>query len=516
MAWRSLVKRLGMMDSLLRACFAPQAAKMADSSGLSAEEAASHANEACRERIVQAHAAQCAKRLAASACEALSQILGGRASAHPGAQAAGEHSRPSNARTEGLSSLEASPGLEAADEHLDKLGQVGSQAGSVDAGDESWLDEEAQLQSSQDHSTYAGEGNLQLTDDSRPSSVRGGVSEQQELQQHSLLDFDEGPDAAMAGAVLPRAAQMDFQVPAPEESAHQQLPAYFGGADEDSMALEGLLENASGNTSIDITHSLEPEDEHANSAAAHPDERLPSFFQPDEGTGLLEALELEPEVCQHSDKPATRMLQQEPGKASQASGESDYQSASPGTEENAPQTEPHLEQSSTEGGYAYGASAAATGHCAASQASNLSVILRPSTPAAAQEHRHPQLSSQPTHSEATPEDQGAADGLQKAVLCVGRTASLRAELAAFSAALKQAQAGEQAKRRAIVRYEWMHEAILGPAGVLGPPVLLSQLVCSPLKRSPEMSCITTACNVAEPPSCVLRSSGKVSFVTGEC
>lgn len=465
-----------MMDSLLRACFAPQAADMADSSALSAEEAASHASKACRGRIVQAHAAHSAKRLAASACEVLGQILGSRASAQPGSQVAAERSRPSSARAEGLSSLEASPGLEAADEHLDKLGQAGSRVGSFDTGDESWLEEEAQLQSSQDHSTHAGEDILKLTGDSRPSSVRGGVSEEQELQPHSLLDFDEGPEGAMAGAVQPRAAEMDLHVPAPGENAHQQLPAYFGGADEDSMALEGLLEDASGNTSIDVTRSLEPEDERAHSSAAHPDEVLPSFFQPDEGTGLPESLELEPEVSQHGDKSATRVLQQEPGKASQVSGEIDPHSAIPGNDESAPQTEPQLKQDSTEGGYAYGALAAAASQDAASQTSSLSGILRPLTPAAAQEHRHPQLLSQTTHPEQAPEDQSAVDSLQAAVLSVGRSASLRMQLAAFSAALKQADASERAKRRAIIRYEWMHEAILGPAGVLGPPVLLSQLV----------------------------------------
>ncbi len=466
--------QVGMMDSLLRACFAPQAADGADASAMTAEQAALQASTAREARIVRAHAAHSAKSLAASALKVLSQLVRSMASAQPGSQVDNEqHSRSADAVAESMSNLEASPGLEAADEHLNRLGH--SQAGSFDAGDESWLEEEAQLQSSQEHTgeqiLYAGEQG-QLSDGSRPVSVQGGQSEQQELQQHSFLDFDEDPEAAVAATMQPQAAQMDVNIPAPEENAHQQLPAYFGGADEDSMALEGLLEDASLNPSDGILDSLEPESLHADSAGAHHDDKLPSFFQPDADTGLPEPSELEPELSQDSDKHADDVLEQ-PADASQAASKADGQSATPGS---TPQKEPQPKQGSTEGRYAYGAHAAAAGQEAASQASTLSGIFRPSTPSAAQEQRNPQPSSQPTHQEPPPEDQSAIDDLHSAILALGRAASLRAQLAALSAVLTQAEIHQQAKREAISRYEWMHEAILGPAGVLGPPVQLPHLV----------------------------------------
>ena len=467
-----------MMDNLLRACFTPpQAADVADVPALSAEEAAAQASKACEARIVRAHAAHCAKRLAASACEVLDQLLGSKASAQPGSQE--QHSRSRDARTQGLSNLEASPGLEAADEPLNTLGPAGSQAGSFDAGDESWLEEEAQLQSSQEHgrdqSLYAGDDGPQPTGNSRPVSVTGGMSEQQELLQHSLLDFDEDPEAALVAAQKPQASDSELQVHVRQENAHQQLPAYFGGADEGSMALEGLLEEGSGNPSEGTTmNSLEPDDAHAALAAAHHDEALPSFFQLDEGTGLIE---LEPEASQQLERLDERVPEQEPAVISQASSESEKGAGgnSARIESNLEQV-PQLDQGSTEGPYSYGAVAAAAGQEAASQVSTLSGPFRPLTPAAAQEHRHPQLSSQGTHAEQTPEDQSAIDSLQRAVCSVGRAASLKTQLAARSAALKQAADSQQARRRAISRYEWMHEAVLGPAGVLGPPVKLTNQV----------------------------------------
>ena len=467
------------MDNLLRACFASQAADVADAPALSAEEAALQASKACEARMVRAHAAHSAKRLAASACEVLDQLLGSRASAQPGDQE--QHIRSTDARAEGLSNLEASPGLEAADEHLNRLGQASSQVGSFDAGDESWLEEEAQLQSSQDHSRDhnmdAGEDEPQLTGSSRPVSVVGGMSEQQELQpQRSLLDFDEGPEVAGAAALEPQAAQMDVQVDAAQESAHQQLPAYFGGADDDSMALVDLLEEGSENPSDGFLDSLEHGDVHAGSAAARRNEILPSFFQPDEGTGLVEALELELDASQHFDELAERVPEQEPAATSQAGSESGTEAATSASNGSNPKEVPELDQGSTEGPYFYGATAAAAGQEAASQVSTLSGMFRPLTPAAAQEHRRPQRSSQTIHSEQPPEDQSAIDNLQIAVHNVGKAAGLRAQLVALSAALKQADDSQQAKIRAISRYEWMYEAILGPAGVLGPPVKLTHLV----------------------------------------
>ena len=435
-----------------------------------AEQAALQASRACEARIVHAHAAWCAKHLAASARMVLSQLLGSQACAQSGSHVATElHGRSTDNRAEGLSNLEASPGLEAADEHLNRLGQAGSQVGSIDEVVESWLEEEAQLQS-----IYAGEDGVHLTGNSRPASVRGGKSEPQTLQQKSLLDFDE--EVSEAAAVQPQAAQMDLQMPAAVENAHQPLPAYFGAAGEENTAFEGLLEAASGVPSDDILLSLEPEDVGAVSATASPNGELPSFFQPDEGTGLVEAQALEPEVAQPDDKLADSMLEQEPAETSQASRESGSHSAHPGSSTGTPQKEgePGL------GSYAYGASAAAAEQEAASQASTLSGMIRPLTPSAAQEHRHPQPSSQPTHPQQSPEGQSAIEDLQKAVLGVGRAACLRAQLAALSAALERAEHTQQAKRRAISRYEWMHEAVLGPAGVLGPPVPLTHLVCTPL------------------------------------
>ena len=46
-------------------------------------------------------------------------------------------------------------------------------------------------------------------------------------------------------------------------------------------------------------------------------------------------------------------------------------------------------------------------------------------------------------------------------------------------ALGQAEAAQQAKHKAIAQYEWMHEAVLGPAGVPGPPMQLTQEVRLP-------------------------------------
>ena len=483
-AWSSVVKQVGMMDNLLRACFAPQAADVAEAPTLSAEQAALQASTACEARIARAHAGHSAKSLAASAFKVLSQLVRSLASAQPVSQVGDEqHSKSADPSVEGLSNLEASPGLEAADEQLNRLGQAGSQAGSFDAGDESWLEDEAQLQSSQEYTgeqiLYAGEQG-QLSDGSRPVSVQGGLSEQQELQQHSFLDFDEDPAAGVAATAQSQAAQMDLQLPAPEENAHEQLPAYFGGADEDSMALEGLLENGSVNPIDGILDSLEPDSLHGDSSGAQHDDNLPSFFQPDEGTGLLDASELEPEPSQPSDKSANDVLEQ-PADASQGASEADGETATPGS---TPQTHSQPQQDSTEGCYAYGAHAAAAGQEAASQASNLSGIFRPQTPSAAQEQRNPQPSSQPTHPESTSEDQSAIDSLQSAVLALGRAVYLRAQLEALSAALEQAKDHQQAKRRAISRYEWMHEAILGPAGVLGPPIHLPHLVHTPLLHPP--------------------------------
>ena len=323
-----------------------------------------------------------------------------------------------------------------------------------------------------------------LTGIFKPGSGRDSISEQQELQQLSVLDFDEGPEVAGAATVQPQTAQPDLQIPTSEEGAHQQLPADFGDADEDSMAFEGLLEAASGNPSNDSLHSWEPEDAHAESAAARHDGELPSFFQPDEGTGYIEALALESEVSGGDGERADDVLEQKPTENVEDCEESSKQSATLGSDDASLQKEPQPVPGSTVASYSYGATAAAAGQEAASQASTHSIIFRPLTPAAAQEHRHPQASSQPTQPEQSSEDQSAIDSVQEAVMSMGRAARLRTQLHALSAALEQAERCQQAKRRAISRYEWMHEAILGPAGVLGPPVQLPQLVHTSLQPKP--------------------------------
>jgi len=492
------------MDNLLRACFASQpaaAADTSDSSTLSAEQAALHASWECKERIMQAHTAYCSRRLAASACEVLSQLQGGMLSVQPGSQVAHErHEKSADAEATALSQtdLEASAKLEAADKHLDRLGQAGSDFGNFGEGDESWLEVEAQLQSSQDRSInessqdhsreqsmYAGEDAARLAHRSGPVSERGATSEQQD----SLLDFDEGPDLQPAAPVQAQAMQMVDQMLELEENAHQPLPAFFGGAVDDSMALEGLLETASESPSNGVLDSLEsdavlsdfaaqPESE---SLPAHDEGELPSFFQPDEGTGLITDLELEPNASLDGllddEGPADDAIKQGRADPEEINGKTGHEAASPGSNLSSLASQPQLDQDTTGGPNPYETFAVAPSQQAASQASNL---FRPLTPAAAQEYRLSHPSSQPMHPGWSSEQQEAVSGLQEAVLAIGRHACLREQLDALSAALTQAEGVQQAKKRAISRYEWMHEGILGPAGVLGPPMQLTQQVHRPL------------------------------------
>lgn len=506
--WCNAVGQIGVMDNLLRACFASQpaaAADTSDSSTLSAEQVALNASWECEERILQAHITYCSRRLAASACEVVSQLLGGMLSVQPGSQLAHErHEKSADAESNALSQtdLEANAKLEAADKHLDRLGQAGSDSGKFGEGDESWLEMEAQLQSSQDHSIhescqghsrdqsmYAGEDAAQLAHRSGPVSEGGATSEQQELHQQSLLAFDEGPDLQPAAPVQAQAVQMVDQMLELEENAHQPLPTFFGGDVDDSIALEGLLEAASESPSNAVLDSLESDAVLSDFAAqtgsetlpAHDEGELPSFFQPDEGTSLITASELEPNASLggllDDEGPADDALKQGHADSAEINVKTGHTAASPGSNVSSLAPHPQLNQDTTGGSNPYEAFAAAPSQQEARQAS---ISFRPLTPAAAQEHCLPQPLSQPVHPGWSSEQQKAVTGLQEAVLAIGRHACLQEQLDAFLAALTQAEGVQQAKKRAISRYEWMHEGILGPAGVLGPPVQLTQQVHRPL------------------------------------
>ena len=511
-----------MMDNLLRACFAPPADDTAVSAGadtgvdtagsnqssqLPVEQAALHAAHAAEARMVQAHVSYSAKHLARSALEVLRLHLNRKRDAQLSAQ---------RVSTQGLV---ASARLEAADEHLNRLGQegtAGSELGSLGGG-EDWLDQEAHLQSSQENSEETGDaGTSKAVLGTPPHGSRAcsvAETDQQDLQLQSLLDFDEGPGDTMTGSLQPPAPQETRQRLDSEESAVRPLPDFFLAADEDSAALEGLLESAQGDWGNQISHALEPELEAMQpelpaenpEAAMSPGGALPSFFQPEAGEGLLDgaletgSLQDEPLEAEGSEAPVGPQEQQAalaeatevalPYAAGQR-GSLGLVSHLPQPEEDAGKRASGQLPPSVEAGH--------EPQDAASQASSLGGALRPGTPAATQEHRHLQVAgtAQPSSTQdsaacadasqvllqgANPEPaaeaERSADGLWEAVAAMGRAASLRAELDAMAQALGQAEAAQQAKHKAIAQYEWMHEAVLGPAGVLGPPMQLTQEVC---------------------------------------
>ena len=514
-----------MMDNLLRACFAPAADDAAvsaaadtgadtagstqESSQVPAEQAALRAAHAAEARMVQAHMSYSARHLARSACKVLSLHLSRKQDAQLSAQSIS------------VQDLEASARLEAADEHLNRLGQggtAGSELGSLGA-DEDWLDQEAHLQSSQGYSEEtddAGTSKAVLGTPPHRSRV-GSVAEadQQDLQLRSLLDFDEGPGDAMTGSLQPPAPQAARQRLDSEESAVQPLPDFFLAADEDSAALEGLLESAQGNRGNQISHALEPELEAMQpelpadnlEGALPPEGALPSFFQPEAGEGLLDgALETGPfqnEALEAEGSEAPVSLQEQPAALAEAT-----EVALPYAAGHCGSTGvvSHMLQPEEDAGKQVGgqlASSAEAGHDpqdAASQASSFGGALRPATPAATQEPRHMQMAglAQPSSTQGSAacadasqvllqgaipgpaaELEQSEEGLWDAVSAMGRAASLRAELGAMAQALGQAEAAQQAKHKAIAQYEWMHEAVLGPAGVLGPPMQLTQEVRLP-------------------------------------
>ena len=92
-----------------------------------------------------------------------------------------------------------------------------------------------------------------------------------------------------------------------------------------------------------------------------------------------------------------------------------------------------------------------------------------------------------TRVEESPESQSALKAMQEAVWAVGKSASLQVQLEALSGALKQAGEAQRAKSRAISQYEWMHEAVLGAAGLLGPPIQLTQQVHTASAKPPVLT-----------------------------
>ena len=510
-----------MMDNLLRACFAPpvgdttvsaatatgvDAAGSAQSSQLPAEQAALRAAHAAETRMGQAHVSYSAKHLARSACEVLSLYLSRKQDAQLSAQRVSTQDLEANAR------------LEAADEHLNRLGQedtAGSEVGSLGEG-EDWLDQEAHLQSSQgcsEETDDAGTANAVLRTPPHRSRARSvAETDQQVLQLQSLLDFDEGPGNAMTGPLQPPAPQDARQRLGSDEGTVQRLPGFFMAADEDSTALKGLLESAEGGQGNQISHALEPELEAMQlellaedpEGAMPPGGALPSFFQPDAGEGLLDgALELGPLQdesleAEGSDAPVDPQEQQAalPEAAELALPYAAGCCGSIGMALHLPQ--PGEDASKHVSGQLL--PSAETGYepqDVASQASSFGGTLRPATPAVTQEHRHMQMTGpaqgsstqgsaacadasqvllQSAAPELAAEAKQSTDGLWEAVSAMGRAGSLRAELDTMTPALGQADAAQQAKHKAIAQYEWMHEAVLGPAGVLGPPVQLTQEV----------------------------------------
>ena len=529
--WSSIASQVGMMDNLLRACFASaiddaavsaaadlgaDTAGSTHSSQVPAEQAALRAAHAAEARMVQAHISYLAKHLARSACKVLSLHLSRKQDAQLSAQ---------RISTQGL---EASARLEAADEHLNRLGQEGSADNkpvSLEEGEE-WLDLEAHLQSSQEFSEEtndAGTSKAVLgTSPHRSRACSVAETDQQDLQLQSLLDFDEGPGEAVTGSLQPPAPQEAGQRLDSEESAARPLPDFFLAADEDSAALEGLLESAQGDQGNQISHALEPELEAMQpelpaenpEAAMPPAGALPSFFQPEAGEGLLDgALEMGPFQAESLEAEGSAALvgpEEQPAALPEAVEVAlPYAAGQRGSTAMVSRLPQPAEDAGKHAGVQLLPSAE-TGvepQDAASQASSFGGALRPATPAATQEHRHMQVAgtAQPSSTQdsaacanasqallqpAGPAPAAAAerptDGLWEAVSALGRAASLRAELDAMAQALGQAEAAQQAKHKAIAQYEWMHEAVLGPAGALGPPMQLTHEVCLPLLPAVEL------------------------------
>lgn len=501
-SWSSTVTQIDVMDNLLRACFAPApipnpAAAVrespADSASPSQQAPAAFAQSA-EARMAHAHASYCARRLAGSACTMLTQLLGSMLVIQHGSWAAAGQGLDAEGADEAqpFADLEASAKLEAADEHLNRLGQTGSDAGSFGQADD-WLMEEFQLQGSQkpwrdrqSQVTTENEAQLDMWSEAVPERVPG--SEQQDDLLHSLLDFDEDPETRAGPSVRPQAAEMDEQMPLHEQDADQPLPAFFGAPNEDAMALEGLLQEAQ-STQGSATNS------HLNDLEVDPLQPwgpMPAFFQPNEGTALLDSLELEPQdACRdaslQAQATATVLLQDQsasiPGEPQQNAADKAGVSSVPGNALSEPGKGTGRD---VEGQRPSGTSAASQSHemAVASQESTLSGIFRPLTPVAAGE-QHPsqapgrsRLAASQHHAE-----QGASPEVREALIAMRRAASARAQLDALSQALQQAEGMQQAKARAISQYEWMHEAVLEPAGVLGPPVQLIQQVHMPKRSS---------------------------------
>lgn len=550
-----------MMDSLLRACFAPpvqeqpdsptaahptpdtEAVGSAEAAAQPEEQAALRTAHGCEARMVRAHMSACAKRLAAKAREALSRLLADMQGSQPGGQEAdSQHDSAAEAETEGMRALEASARLEAADEHLSRIRQAGF-AGGEDASlleDEDWLDEEAQLQSSQHPGTgqsmSATVSEESLVSPAKARSDGGPGSKQQDRQLQSLLDFDEGPEQEALTSLQPQDAEANQQMYEPEENTLQPLPSFFGQEDEEDMLLDGLLEDTVEGSGAELSDSFEPEAQSGHSGVAaqrseasalHQEEELPAFFQLDDSSKLTEALELEPEafvidlgIGEGSEMVA---LQEERAQLADLSGKLQPDTVSPAGLSSSPGHQQQPEQEITaygRGQQPHAGPAAALAHKTARQESG---ILRPVLPTAALEHRLMQPASQTgpperiyrdvmrhsstqasaadagasqtsshsacggTRVEESPESQSALKAMQEAVWAVGKSASLQVQLEALSGALKQAGEAQRAKSRAISQYEWMHEAVLGAAGLLGPPIQLTQQVHTASAKPPVLT-----------------------------
>ena len=502
-SWSSTVTQIDVMDNLLRACFAPPptptpAAAVQESPADNASpswQAPAAFEQSAEVRMAHAHASYCARRLAGSACTVLTQLLRSMLGVQHGSWAAAGQGLGADGADEAqpFPDLEASAKLEAADEHLNRLGQAGSDAGSFGQADD-WLMEEAQLQGSRkpwrDHEsqvTTRDEAQLDMWSEAVPERV--SESEQQDDLLQSLLDFDEDPETRAGPNARPQAGEMDEQMPLHEQHADQPLPAFFGAPNEDAMALEGLLLEAQSTQGSATNHHLDD----LEGDSGQPKGNMPAFFQPNEGTALPDSLQLEPpDACRDDaslqaqateagslhDQPVSI-----PGEAQQNAAAKGCVSSARGNALSEPGKGTGLD---VEGQRPNGTSAASQSHgmAMASQESTLSGIFRPLTPAAAGE-QHPlqvpgrsRLAASQHHAE-----HGNSPEVQEALLAMRRAASARAQLDALSQALQQAEGMQHAKARAISQYEWMHEAVLEPAGVLGPPVQLTQQVRMPGRSS---------------------------------
>ena len=502
-SWSNTVTQIDVMDNLLRACFAPTptpipAAAVGESPADSAsppQQAPAAFAQSAEARMAHAHASYCARRLAGSACTVLTLLLGSMLGIQHGSWAAAGQGLDAEGADEAqpFPDVEASAKLEAADEHLNRLGQAGSDAGSSGQADD-WLMEEAQLQGSQkpwrdpqSQVPTGDEAQLDMWSEAVRDRVPG--SEQQDDLLQSVLDFDEDPETRAGPSVRPQAAEMDEQMPLHEQHADQPLPAFFGAPNEDAMALEGLLLEAQSTQGSATNLHL---DDLGEGESLQPWGNMPAFFQPNEGTALPDSLELEPQdACRdaslQAQATAAGLLQDQsasiPGEAQQNAAAKASVSSVPGNALSEPGKGTGRD---IEGQQPSGTSAASQSHemAVASQESTLSGIFWPLTPAAAGE-QHPlqapcrsRLAASQHHAE-----QGASPEVREALLAMRRAASARAQLDALSQALQQAEGMQQAKARAISQYEWMHEAVLEPAGVLGPPIQLTQQVHMPKRRA---------------------------------